>query len=172
MITQLWINIYSYIYIIIPFLLFIVTQDLPTHILINLYPGIFPHAGKINTNSLLKKWRQLTHWGRDKMAAIFQTTFSNAFSRMKMNKFRLGFHWSLFLGFELISLATSHYLNQWWLVYWCIYVSLGLNELKKRKQLKHARPRFGRLLTPEMTGSLCIAKTILSDDKLLILFHT
>ena len=25
--------------------------------------------------------------------------------------------------------ATSHYLNQWWLVYWCIYVSLGLNEL-------------------------------------------
>ena len=26
----------------------------------------------------------LTHWGRDKMAAIFQTTFSNAFSWMKM----------------------------------------------------------------------------------------
>ena len=26
--------------------------------------------------------------------------------------------------------ATSHYLNQWWLVYWGIYVSLGLNELK------------------------------------------
>ena len=23
--------------------------------------------------------KQLTHWGRDKMAAIFQTTFSNAF---------------------------------------------------------------------------------------------
>ena len=27
--------------------------------------------------------------------------------------------------------ATSHYLNQWWLVYWRIYASLGLNELKK-----------------------------------------
>ena len=26
--------------------------------------------------------------------------------------------------------ATSHYLNQWWLVYWHIYASLGLNELK------------------------------------------
>ena len=26
---------------------------------------------------------QLTHWGRDHMAAIFQTTFSNAFSWMK-----------------------------------------------------------------------------------------
>ena len=25
--------------------------------------------------------------------------------------------------------ATSHYLNQWWLVYWCIYASLGLNDL-------------------------------------------
>ena len=24
---------------------------------------------------------------------------------------------------------TSHYLNQWWLDYWRIYVSLGLNEL-------------------------------------------
>ena len=31
----------------------------------------------------------LTHWGRDKMAVIFQTTFSNAFSWMKMNEFRL-----------------------------------------------------------------------------------
>ena len=24
---------------------------------------------------------------------------------------------------------TKHYLNQWWLHYWCIYASLGLNEL-------------------------------------------
>ena len=44
----------------------------------------------------------LTHWGRDKMAAIFQTTFSNAFSRMKMCEFRLRFHWILFLRFELM----------------------------------------------------------------------
>ena len=40
-------------------------------------------------------------WGRDKMAAISQTTFSNAFSRMKMYEFRLIFHWSLFLSFGL-----------------------------------------------------------------------
>ena len=33
---------------------------------------------------------------RDKMAAIFQTTFWNAFSWMKMYQFRLRFHWSLF----------------------------------------------------------------------------
>ena len=50
------------------------------------------------------KWRPyclglnvLTHWGRDKMAAIFQTTFSNGFSGMKMYEFRLTFHWGLFL---------------------------------------------------------------------------
>ena len=28
--------------------------------------------------------------------------------------------------------ATSHYLNQWWLVYWRIYTSRGLNELTHR----------------------------------------
>ena len=59
-----------------------------------------------------------------------------------MNEFCLGFHWSLFLRFQLMIFqhgfrkwlgayqATSHYLNQWWLVYWCIYASLSLNELK------------------------------------------
>ena len=36
----------------------------------------------------------LTHWGWDKMVAIFQTTFSYAFSWMKMYEFRLRFHWS------------------------------------------------------------------------------
>ena len=43
----------------------------------------------------------LTHWGQDKMAAIFQTTFSNGFPWMKMHEFRLTFHWSLFLGVQL-----------------------------------------------------------------------
>ena len=36
----------------------------------------------------------LTHWGRDKIAAIFQTTLSNAFSWQKMLEFRLKFHLS------------------------------------------------------------------------------
>ena len=42
-----------------------------------------------------EKWRPyclglnvLTHWGRDKIAAIFQTTFWNGFSGMKMYEFR------------------------------------------------------------------------------------
>ena len=75
------------------------------------------------------------------MAAISQTTLSIAFSWIKMLEFRLNFHWSLFLRVQLTIFqhwfrqwlgaiqATSHYLNQWWLVYWRIYASLGLNEL-------------------------------------------
>ena len=43
----------------------------------------------------------LTHWSRDKIATISQTTSSNAFSWMKMYEFLLRFHWSLFLRFEL-----------------------------------------------------------------------
>ena len=85
----------------------------------------------------------LTHWGRDEMDIISQTTFSNAFSWMKMYELRLRFHWSLFLRVQLKIIqhwfrwwlgavqATSHYLNQWWLYYWRIYASLGLNELKQ-----------------------------------------
>ena len=42
----------------------------------------------------------LTHWGRDKMAAIFHT-FSIGFHWMKMYEFRLTFHWSLILGVQL-----------------------------------------------------------------------
>ena len=37
----------------------------------------------------------LTHWGRDKMAVIFLTTLSNAFSWIKIFKFRLRCHWRL-----------------------------------------------------------------------------
>ena len=39
--------------------------------------------------------RYLTHWGRDKMAGISQTTLSNSFSWMKMLEFRFKLHWSL-----------------------------------------------------------------------------
>ena len=72
----------------------------------------------------------LPHWSRDKMAAIFQTTFSNAFSWMKMFKFRLRFHGSLFPRVQLMIFQHWFgYLNHWWLVYWRIYASLGLNVL-------------------------------------------
>ena len=38
----------------------------------------------------------LTHWGRDEIDAISQTTFANAFSWMKMYWFRVKFHWNYF----------------------------------------------------------------------------
>ena len=75
------------------------------------------------------------------MADIFQTTFSNAFSWMKMYKFGLRFQWNFLPRVQLTIFrhwfrwwigagqAPSHYLNQWMLVYWHIYASLGLNEL-------------------------------------------
>ena len=83
----------------------------------------------------------LTHWGRDEMDAISQTTFSNVFSWMKSFEFRLKFHWSLFLRVQLTIFqhwfrwwlgadqATSHCLNQWWFNYWRTYASFGLDEL-------------------------------------------
>ena len=40
-------------------------------------------------------WCSLTHWGRDKMDAISQTTFSCAFSSMKIAVFWLNFHWNI-----------------------------------------------------------------------------
>ena len=43
----------------------------------------------------------LTHRGQDEMAANFRSTISNAFSWMRIHKFRLRFHWSLFLSVQL-----------------------------------------------------------------------
>ena len=52
--------------------------------------------------ALSKQWPiVLTYLRLDKMSAISQMTYSNAFSWMKMYEFRLSFHWSLFPMFEL-----------------------------------------------------------------------
>ena len=83
----------------------------------------------------------LTQWARDKMDAISQTTFSPAFSSMKIVVFWLNFHWNMFARVQLTIIqhwfrwwlgadqATSHHLNQWWLVHRRIYAWLNLNEL-------------------------------------------
>ena len=84
----------------------------------------------------------LTRVGPHKMTTMLQTTFSNAFSGMKMYEFRLRFHWRLCLRVQLTIFehwsrywlkahkAKSLYMNLWWLVYWRRYVSHGINELK------------------------------------------
>ena len=43
----------------------------------------------------------LTHWGRVRLDAISQTTFSSAFYWMEMYELRLKIHWSLFLRVQL-----------------------------------------------------------------------
>ena len=58
-------------------------------------------------------------WGRDKMAAIFQTTCSNGFYWMKMYELQLKFHWCLFPRVQLT--IFQHWFS--------IYESLGLNKL-------------------------------------------
>ena len=56
---------------------------------------------RFHGNVFLRIKLMLTHWGRDEMDAISQTTHSNAFSWMKMFEFRLKFHWNLFLWVQL-----------------------------------------------------------------------
>ena len=80
----------------------------------------------------------LTHWSWDKMAAVLQPVFSNAFSWTKnvwiLIKLSLNFvPKGLINNIPLlvqIWLEPSHHLNHWWLVYWHIYASLSLNEFK------------------------------------------
>ena len=50
----------------------------------------------------------LTHWGWDKMAAIFQTAFSNTFSWMKIYEFRLRFHWGLGSNEQYFSIGSDN----------------------------------------------------------------
>ena len=61
--------------------------------------------------SIFSQLLQLTHWGRDKMAAIFQTIFWNAFSCMKSVEFGLTFHWSVLLRIRLM--IFQHWFRQW-----------------------------------------------------------
>ena len=72
-----------------------------------------------NWSSLFLGTQELRHWGQDKMAAIIQTTFSNAFSWMKIYEFRLRFQLTIFQYWLRLWLgageATSHYLNNRWL---------------------------------------------------------
>ena len=108
------------------------------------------------------------------MAAISQKTLSNSFSWMKMLKFWIKFHWSLFIRVQLTisqhwlrwrlgtDQATSHYLNQWWIDYRRIYASLGLNELMSSHYLNQCwfivnctlRNRFQSNLNQNKTVSI------------------
>ena len=104
-----------------------------------------------------------THWRRNKMPDILQMTFSNAFSCMKMYEFRLRFYWKLFERFQITTSqhwfrtwldadqATSHYVSQWWFVYWRLYASLGLDELRYLNISTASFPLFLLWNHPDLT---------------------
>ena len=48
----------------------------------------------------------LKHWDRDRIAAVFQNTFSNAFSCTKIYEFRLWFHCSLLSRAQIIIVSV------------------------------------------------------------------
>ena len=91
-------------------------------------------------------WRLWTRWCWDKITAISWTASSNAPSSMKLYEFLLILHCTLFLRIKLTIFqqwfrlwigpgqAVSHYLNQWCLVYWCTYASLGPKTVKSLHQ--------------------------------------
>ena len=97
--------------------------------------GCIGHRVSLRDNPWSHKFIS-THWARDKMDAIFQTPFSNGFSLMKMNEFRLNFYWSL-LYHKPCRLAPIRWQAITWsndgLAYWCIYSSVGLSELNQTK---------------------------------------
>ena len=85
-------------------------QDTIVHLRLDLEIGGFPAQKNgnrwpphmwTNINKVEASKHVLAHWGRGKMAAIFQTTSSNEFSWMKMCEYRLKFHWNLFLRVQL-----------------------------------------------------------------------
>ena len=79
--------------------------------------------------------------------------FPDLFKWILSNEIRLRVPWSLFLRVQLTIIqhwfgwwrgadhATSHYLHQWWLVYWRIYASFGLNELTFVMMCRHNTTR-------------------------------
>ena len=74
--------------------------------------GFLMHTSKFNEycwHAVVTKLEcariSLTRWGRDEMAAIFQTTFWNEFSWIEIYEYRLKFHWGLFLR---VQFTISH----------------------------------------------------------------
>ena len=82
-----------------------------------------------------------THWGGDKVVAISQTIFKCIFLNETvlislkillklLPEIRIDNILALVQMMLSADQATSHYLNQWWLIHWHIYVLLSLNGLK------------------------------------------
>ena len=98
------------------------------------------------------------------MATIFHMTFPNAFSWMKMYEFRFKISLKFLPKDPIKSTPTLVQIMawcQWWLIYWRIYASLGLNEWNRfcYKLFVKALTHWGR------ATYICISKlTIIGPD--------
>ena len=101
----------------------------------------FDRGAKIKLSCYVSTLNTLIHWGQKIYPFfsddIFKYIFLNenvwisikiwcSFRVIQLTSFQ---HW--FRYWLSADQATRHYLKQWWLVYWRICASLGLNELKK-----------------------------------------
>ena len=91
---------FEYVYLDVFIFSFICWKAVKTAFLATFNVSMYNFLEPVGASFTQKDWfwtgHWLTYWGRDTMAAIFQTAFSHAFSWMKMIEFRLRFHWSLF----------------------------------------------------------------------------
>ena len=85
--------------------------------------------------------KTLTHWGRDKLATNFPTTFSNAYPWTKTFKFWFKFHWNIFPRVQrYVSISSDNGMtpNRWQAMSWnndgleyqSIDASRSLNKLR------------------------------------------
>ena len=81
---------------------------------------------------------KLTHWGQDKMATISQATVLNAFSCMNTVEFYVpyGLIDNMAALVQIIAWRQAIIWTNVGLFHWCIYASLGLNELNQAGHLK------------------------------------
>ena len=79
-----------------------------TAVVFNMFPSV-PSILKVPRY----RWSLMGHWGRDKMAAIFQTAFSNTFSWMKFVIFWLNFYWNLFPQGPINNIAALVQIMAW-----------------------------------------------------------
>ena len=134
---------------------------------------------KIYFSGFLRKIQTLTHWGWDKFATILQMTFSNALNENVriLHKISLKFVPKVQINNipALVQKTAWHQpsdkqlLNQWCLVYWCVYASLGLNELRISKSRKYDmkyEPANDLQSSTNITSKVLIENSVLYMDSI------
>ena len=78
-----------------------------------IWVGYFLYDISIRIKAWICNHNYLTQLVGDKMTTIFQTTFSNGFSWMKMCEFWLKCYWSLFLGGPIYNIPALFQMMAW-----------------------------------------------------------